>query len=75
MKKIIAILLILIPLAALSQAKKSDAFYYKGFELINAKKYKEAIAHYEKCSLMDKEDYDISEGANYYRSEEKIIEC
>jgi tetratricopeptide (TPR) repeat protein len=71
----IAILMILIPLAALSQAKKSDAFYYKGFELINAKKYKEAISHYEKCSLLDKEDYDISEGANYYRSEEKIIEC
>ena len=67
--------MILIPLAALSQAKKSDAFYYKGFELINAKKYKEAISHYEKCSLLDKEDYDISEGANYYRSEEKIIEC
>ncbi|MBQ5576490.1 MAG: tetratricopeptide repeat protein, partial [Bacteroidales bacterium] len=75
MKKILAVLLILIPLAALSQAKKSDAFYYKGFELINAKKYKEAISHYEKCSLLDKEDYDISEGANYYRSEEKIIEC
>ena len=75
MKKMIAILMILIPLAALSQAKKSDAFYYKGFELINAKKYKEAISHYEKCSLLDKEDYDISEGAYYYRSEEKIIEC
>lgn len=75
MKTILAILMILIPLAALSQAKKSDAFYYKGFELINAKKYKEAISHYEKCSLLDKEDYDISEGANYYRSEEKIIEC
>lgn len=75
MKKMIAILMILIPLAALSQAKKSDAFYYKGFELINAKKYKEAIAHYEKCSLMDKEDYDESEGAYYYRSEEKLIEC
>ncbi len=75
MKKMIAILMIMIPLAALSQAKKSDAFYYKGFELINAKKYKEAISHYEKCSLLDKEDYDISEGAFYYRSEEKIIEC
>lgn len=75
MKKMIAILMILIPLAALSQAKKSDTFYYKGFELINAKKYMEAISHYEKCSLLDKEDYDISEGANYYRSEEKIIEC
>ena len=54
MKKILAVLLILIPLAAMSQEKKSDAFYYKGFELVNAKKYKEAIAHYEKCSLMDK---------------------
>ena len=75
MKTILAVLLMLIPFAALPQAKKSDAFYYKGFELINAKKYKEAISHYEKCSLLDKEDYDISEGANYYRSEEKIIEC
>lgn len=75
MKKMIAILMIMIPLAALSQAKKSDAFYYKGFELINAKKYREAISHYEKCSLLDKEDYDESEGAFYYRSEEKIIEC
>ena len=75
MKKMIAILMILIPLAALSQAKKSDAFYYKGFELINAHKYKEAISHYEKCSLLDKEEYDESEGAYYYRSEEKIIEC
>ena len=75
MKKIIAILMILIPLAVLSQEKKSDALYYKGLELVNAQKYKEAISHYEKCSLLDKEDYDISEGANYYRSEEKIIEC
>ncbi|MCR5454764.1 MAG: tetratricopeptide repeat protein [Bacteroidales bacterium] len=75
MKKILAVLLILIPFVAMSQAKKSDVFYYKGFELINAQKYKEAISHYEKCSLLDKEEYDISERAYYYRSEEKIIEC
>lgn len=75
MRKIFTILLLLIPLAAMSQDKKSDAFYYKGLELINAQKYKEAISHYEKCSLLDKQEYDPSEGANYYRSEEKIIEC
>ena len=37
MKKMIAILMILIPLAALSQAKKSDAFYYKVVLVVIAK--------------------------------------
>ena len=75
MKKILAILLILIPLAALSQEKKSNTLYYKGLELFNAHKYHEAISYFEKCSPLDKAEYDESEGAYYYRAEEKIIDC
>lgn len=45
---ILTILLLCLPLCALSQSKESNKLYKQGIDLFNAEKYKEAVPYFQK---------------------------
>lgn len=48
--------LLILPLAAFSQSKKSDSFFGKGVDLYNKGDYRDAIPYFEKVVKLDKKD-------------------
>ena len=54
MKKILAIILMLMPLFGYSQSPQSDEYYNRGVKLYNEGKFKDAIPFFEKSDSIDK---------------------
>ena len=74
MKHFIAIFIVLLPLYVLSQSKESNKYYQNGKELLEAKKYGEAVPYFQKSDSIDKASLKPN-SKNYYRAELALTEC
>ncbi|MCR5455817.1 MAG: CHAT domain-containing protein [Bacteroidales bacterium] len=74
MKRLLILILFLLPMLAIAQSNESNQLYSKGVELFNAKKYTEALSYFQKCDSLDKATMEPS-SENYYRAELKIADC
>ena len=74
MKKILTIILLLLPLCVFAQSKESDLLYQKGMELFDSEKYEEALPYFQKSDSLDKAILEPT-AENYYRAELKVADC
>ena len=74
MKKIFTLILLLLPLLAMSQSRKSDRLYAQGMELLDAEKYEEALTCFQKSDSLDKAKLKPTH-ENYYRAELMMADC
>ncbi|MBP5682078.1 MAG: CHAT domain-containing protein [Bacteroidales bacterium] len=74
MKKIFTLILLLLPLLAMSQSRKSDRLYAQGMELLDAGKFEEALTCFQKSDSLDKKKLKPTH-ENYYRAELAMADC
>ena len=70
----IMLLALLLPLSVCGQNKESKHLYQKGMELLDAKKYEEALPYFQKSDSLDKARLRPTH-QNYYRADLKLAEC
>lgn len=70
MKRIILLLLMLLPLVAMPQSRESDECFNKAQELLKAQKYEEALKLYEKSYAIDR-----ANKGDTLRSQYQMIDC
>ncbi len=74
MKKLLTILIMLLPLFALGQDSTANFYFNKGMELFNAQKPDEAIPFFKKGDALEKAQLAKTDN-NYRRSEYWLIRC
>ncbi len=75
MKNIFVLLvLVFLPLLAMSQSHKSNKLYKKGWELYDADKYEEALTYFQKSDSLDKAQLEPTH-TNYHRAELMVADC
>ena len=66
MKRIVLIMMMLLPLLVLAQSKQSDEYYNKGVELYNNGKFQKAIPYFEKSNELDQNELEEGNDRRYY---------
>ena len=74
MKKILTILIAILPMFALGQDSTATDYYNKGMKLINAQQAHLAIPYFEKADSLEKKQFP-KDSPYYYRSELAIARC
>ena len=73
MKKLFALLFLLLPLFVFGQSIESNNLFKKGMQLFKSKNYKEAIPYFQKSDSLDKAALSESD-KNYHRAALKLAE-
>ena len=74
MRKILTLILLLLPLIATPQSKQSNLLYQKGVQLFDAEKYEEALPYLMQSDSLDKAKLK-PKSPNYHRAALKIADC